>query len=396
MKIKATIGDRRLIIYLLSFLFSLSITPAIYINSSFLEQFVGSSNVGYIYTIASALTLISLVVVRKFLNRFGNYLVFLFSVIVTALSYLILSLDLIIKSNKISGLIFVIVFMIAFVFQNLAFFNLDIFLENITKNKETGGIRGLFLTAMNLAFIVGPLIAGLMVPNINEAGKVYALGSIILLPVIFIARRYFYNFEDPEYKKSALWKTALKVKKNINLYRIFVSNLILRLFFSWMVIYTPLFLHQVMGFDLGSITIIIGFALIPFILLEAPLGKIADTKFGEKEILTIGFLITAISTGLISFIISQSIIVWIGILFMTRVGASMIEIMTETHLFKKIDDEDIDTMGLYRAVRPLAYIIGPIIASFLLIFINIQYIFIVFGAVVLFGIRYSSRLKDTL
>lgn len=388
--------NSKFVIYLLAFLFSFSLTPATYINSSFLEQFVGSTNVGYIYTLGSIFSLIGLIIIRRFLTRFGNYKVFLTTLIISAIAYLILSLDLILKTNNIIGLIFVGIYVIAFVCQNVAFFNLDIFLERLTQNSETGGIRGLFLTSMNLAFILGPLIAGLIVLDVSHIGKIYALGAITLLPVIYITRKYFYDFQDSPYKKSDIWISAKEIYKNENLYKIFSANFILRIFYSWMVIYTPIFLHQIIGFSLGTVTIIIGLALLPFILLQAPLGKIADTKIGEKEILTLGFVITAISTILMAFISSSSILIWAIILFTTRIGASMIEIMTETHLFKKIDSEEISIMSLYRAVQPVAYILGPILASLLLIFLNIQYLFFILGIIILFGLKYSLTLKDTL
>jgi MFS family permease len=385
----------KVIVYLLVFLFTLHLTPATYISSSFLEQFAGSDKVGLIYTGASVLTLIAFILTRRILQKFGNYRTFFWVVVIELISLIILSTSLFVDIYQWSY-IFMVAYAIGFMLRNIAFLNMDIFLEHVSNDEDTGGIRGIFLTALNTAFILGPLIAGLLITNATEAGKVYLLGAILLIPVLILTRKYFIDFNDSPYKKSDLWKTARKIKKNKNLYRVFATNFILRLFYAWMVIYTPLFLHDVIGFSLGTIGTLIGIALIPFIILEIPLGKIADKILGEKEIMTLGFVIAAFSTASMAFFSFNSFIFWAAVLFMTRVGASMIEVMTETYLFKKIDDGSVDIISFYRAIRPIAYIAGPLFASFILIFLELKFIFLVLGIILFYGIRYSLTLKDTL
>lgn len=387
---------RQRIIYLVGFLFYLALSPALYINSSFLEQFIPERYVGYVYSTSAILTLLGFVAIKHILRKYGNYKVFLISLITAFISFAILALDLFLERTFLLASIFTIVFIISFISHSIAAFNLDIFLENITENQSTGSIRGLFLTAVNLAFIIGPLMSGILIEDIEEIGKIYILSGLIFIPIIFITLRYFSNFQDPRYQKSKILQTFVEVRKNPDLYKIFASNFILRIFYAWMIIYTPIFLHDVIGFPLGTVATIVGVGLIPFVILEAPLGKLADTKFGEKEILTIGFIITGLSTGLIAFVSYPAVWLWMLILFTTRVGASMIEIMTETYLFKKINDDDVDIISLYRAVRPLTYLIGPIAASVLLLVLDSQQIFLAFGLVVLSGVWYSLRLRDTL
>ncbi len=382
------------IIYLLVFLFTLHITPGTYINSSFLEQFVGNDEVGYIYAIASIITIGFFTIIRKVLSIIGNYKTFLIFLIVDFISLFILSLSLNF-SGEIWPHIFIISYIFGFISRSICFLNIDIFLEHITKNDETGGVRGFFLTSLNTAFIIGPLITGLMITNIFDVGKVYLISWILLIPVILITIQFLHNFNDSYYKKIDTYDTIIKVYKNSNLRKIFAVNFLLRFFFSWMIIYTPIYLSQFIGFSLGQTTLIISISLIPFILLEIPLGKIADDRWGEKELLTIGFIIMSLTTLFIPFLEIKSFIFWAIILFITRIGASMVEIMNETYLFKKINDDSVNILSLYRAVRPLAYIISPILASLLLILFNIKILFIVLGIVLLTGIKFSLTLQDT-
>lgn len=385
----------RLVIYLLVFLFTLHLTPSIYINSTFLEQLSGREAVGYIYAISSLLTIFAFVISRRHLQKYGNYKVFYRNIWINLICLIILSTSLVYGINPISSILYILAFIIAEVTRATSFMNLDIFLEHYSKNGEAGGIRGFFLTSLNLAFMIGPFITSLLVIDTSDIGKVYLWGIALALPVLYIARKYLSDFKDSRYEKSDIVKTAKLVWKKKDLYKIFISNLLLRFFYAWAVIYIPIYLHENIGFSLSDVSLIISIALIPFIILQLPLGNIADDYLGEKELLTTGLIIMGLSTLSIFFIQSNIFWIWALILFLTRVGASMVEIMTETYLFKKIDDDDINILGLYRAVRPVAYILGPVFASILLLYVDISYLFIILGVILIYGVRYSLTLKDT-
>lgn len=377
----------RTLVYLLVFLFTLHLTPAIYIHSSFLEQFVNRDYVGYIYSISSVLTLLSFLAYRKILKNYGNYKLILLVLLIETASLIFLAFP-------INMYVAIVAYIINFVTSSLVFFNLDIFLESSSKNNETGGIRGYYMTFLNLAFLIGPFITSFILTDHNF-GEIFLLGAIIQIPVIYLIIKYLKNFEDPVYQKPKLFKTFLKLKENQDLYSTFATAFLLRFFFSWMIVYTPLFLTNELDFSISQTTLIIAIALIPFVLLEIILGKISDEWLGEKEILTTGFIIIAFSTIAMSFVTSNSLIVWAVILFITRIGASMVEIMSEVHLFKRIDADNINILGLFRSVRPVAYIISPIIASLLLLVVDFKYLYLILGVIMIYGIKHSLSIKDT-
>jgi predicted MFS family arabinose efflux permease len=135
--------------------------------------------------------------------------------------------------------------------------------------------------------------------------------------------------------------------------------------------------------------------LAPFLLLEAPLGRLADKVLGEKELLITGFFIMALATGTMYFFTQTSFALWAGILFMTRVGAACVEVMTETYFFKKINAGDAAVVGLNRAVRPFAGLVGPLIATGLLVYISLPSLFLALAIFTLLGIPVAVALKDT-
>jgi MFS family permease len=137
--------------------------------------------------------------------------------------------------------------------------------------------------------------------------------------------------------------------------------------------------------------------LLPFIFIQIPTGRLADRRLGEKEMLSIGFIIMALSTIIMYFINSSSLIIWALILFGTRVGASVVEIMCDVYFFKKVDNCNANLISFYRMARPFAYITAPLIASIVLSFsgFGINYLFLVLGVMMFSGLVFSLSILDT-
>ena len=150
-----------------------------------------------------------------------------------------------------------------------------------------------------------------------------------------------------------------------------------------------------MGFGWDKIGIIFSIMILPFVFIQIPVGYLSDKVFGEKEILSIGFIVMAISTAMIPLIDTDDLVTWALVLFTTRVGAAMVEVMNDTYFFKKVSDKNLNLINLYRMVNPMAYITGPIIATMLILFMPFVNIFYVLAFIMLFGLRYSLAIKDT-
>lgn len=374
------------VVYLLMFLFSLHVTPATYIESSFLGKFVSTASLGFIFATGSLLSIIAFIYVRPALHRFGNYKTFILVITVELISLLAMALST-------NGWVVMGAFIAGYTMRNLAFFNLDIFMEHFSKDTETGSIRGIYLTISSLAYVIGPLVAGIVLSD-DAYWKIFMLSSALLLPVYYILFKYMRGFHDPVYKEPKLMYTARAVFKNRDMRSIFAINSILRFFYAWILIYTPIYLTQQIGFSISEVTFMIAIALVAFLILQTPLGYIADTRLGEKELLIVGFIILSVATSSMSFITSTEFWVWAGVLFIGRVGASMVEVMSESYFFKKIDSSNLNIISLYRSIRPFVYL-APLLASLLLFFIDIKYLFLILGIAILYGIQHSLALKDT-
>lgn len=377
------------LLYVINFIVSFHLFFIVYFNSSFLNtEGLSNRSVSLVYIAGSILSIFSFLLFPKILRLIGNYTAVLGLIVLEFIAFAALAFIDQLTITLIAFIAYLLIFPLILV-------SFDIFLEGMIKDENTtGGIRGIFLTIANSALIIAPLMAGFLL-NGDGFRHIYLITGLFLIPLFIIVGWYFRGFRDPEYKQIRYRETIREFGENRSLRNIFVSHFSLRLFFSFMVIYTPLFLYNIIGFTFSEIGMLFAIMLLPFVLFEIPLGKIADRFLGEKEILITGFLIAGLSTIAISFVTTSDFVFWAALLFVTRIGASAIEIMTESYFFKHVDGNDVDTISLFRMLRPLGYIIGPVLGFVALSFIDIQFIFIVPGLILLLGIYFAAQIIDT-
>jgi len=379
----------RFSLYFLSFFASLHVAIPAYINSSFISQSISSEKIiSYLYTIGALLTIAGLIWLPSLLKKIGNFITTLLIALLSLISLLFLAF-----SHNLT-LIF-ISFVTYLILTSLIYFNLDIFLEQQSTDDKTGNIRGIHLTIINTAWILSPLIGGLILANSDQYWKIYLLSAIVLIPFLFVLNRCFKTFRDPAYNKTSFLKILKTIKQSKDIYRIFMVKFLLNFFYAWMVIYMPIYLLKNIGFEWNIIGLIFTIMLLPFVLLELPLGKLADKFWGEKEILNYGIIILSLSTMAISFLTTQTFWLWSFLLFMTRVGASAIEISSESYFFKHINAQNTNLISLFRITTPLAYSIAPLIAILILSFLDFRFLFLTLGLIMFLGLKYSLNLKDT-
>jgi len=369
------------LLYLVNFIISFHLFFIVYFNSNFLtEEGLTDRSISLVYMLGSALSILGLFVLPKILKSFGNYSSVLVLIILQFAAFSTLAFYEHLHITLVAFLGYLILYPLILV-------SFDIFLErNITDESTTGSIRGVFLTVTNSALIIAPLIAGFLLSGGGGFRNMYFVAGAFLIPLFAIIAWYFKGFSDPQYTQIKYTEVIKEFSTQKGLFNIFASHFSLRLFFSFMVVYTPLFLHNTIGFTFSQIGVLFAIMLLPFALFEIPLGRIADRFLG---------LIAGLSTVLISFMTTTSFIFWAILLFVTRVGASAIEIMTESHFFKHVAEVDAGTISLFRMLRPLGYIVGPMLGFMFLSFLDIRFIFIIPGLILLCGIFFAARIKDT-
>ncbi len=383
---ETSLSHKRLVMYVIGFVFNLSYAIPTYISSTFLAKITSDSLVGIVYTASSILAIAAFIEMPSLMRRFGN-----FKVTIALLILEILSLAGLITGRD--TMVIISAFMLNFVTIALINFTLDVFLEQFSNNGKTGRIRGSFLTVVSLAWLVAPLLSSVIFDGNENFRDIYLVSGLLLIPVIALLVLNLRRVQAPVQNSIPFWKSFGKVWSDRNIKGVLLIQFLLQFFYAWMVIYTPLYLYETIGFDVYTVGIIFTIMLLPFVILEGFLGRLAD-RIGEKIMLSVGFVIMGVSTGLVALITDNNAVVWTLVLFMTRIGAATVEVMADTYFFKKVDASNTDIISFFRTARPLAYVIGPILATLLFMVFDMRGLFVFLGLLMLYGLRYSTTIDD--
>lgn len=376
------------LVFLTSFLISVAYGATIYVNSTFLEQFFSYTVVSGFYVLAALGNIVLFFLTPKLLRRFRKETLLVSFVALTALGTLGLSMA---ASALSAGIYFTLTGSLFFI----NYYYLDIALEALTVNRHTGGIRGLYWTFLNGGIAIGPLLVSLLVKS--ESLKPIYLTSFALLVVALISTLFQYS--QPWQMAHQKYHQALELPfrawwRNRNVRAVTLAKIVLEAFFTLMTIYTPIYLHQHLGFAWSELGIIFTIMLLPFVILEWPAGEVADYLWGEKEMMTLGFFLMGVMLLSMPFL-KASFGIWTLVLLVSRIGASLVEITTESYFFKKISAEDTGMIGIFRLTRPVSLILGAVIGALIMRTMPFEAIFLVTGIIVFFGMKESLYLRDT-
>jgi len=337
----------------------------------------------------SLFSLFASIYIARYIKRFHTY-GFTFSMVV---GEIITILGFALTKNI---YLLALLFIIHFILTALLYICLNVFIESFSKHAETGSIRGLFLALLNIGILISPIIGGTILLHTSFTG-VYITAALMLVPFLFFLHKYLNHITEPAYHNVNMWGAFKNAWKNKNLRAALIGEFMVQCFYAVMIIYSPIYLTT-LGIPLALyLTVIIPCALIPLVVLPYELGFLADTRFGEKELLIMGLVILTITTFLCVVVTSPSPLVWIAILLTSRIGASFVETMSFTYYFKKIQPEDASLTALFTNTGIFATFIVGLTGFFIAPFLveRPQLMFVVLGCAILWSISFVLPMKDT-
>ena len=377
-------------VYVLAVVFNFHTLLTAYSNSTYLEQFITPEAVGVLYSIGALGSMILFLLLPHILRRTGN--------VVAATLFMVGSVVTLWLLGSASSVAVVVVAFILFLSLNpLLYLCIDIFSETLIDENEgeTGKRRGLTLSLMSTAALLAPLTLAFIIGSEEALHRLYFVAAgigLLFLVLIIAAFRHFY---DPPYSAIKITHLLRQSWHDADIRIVLTAHFILQLFFTWVIIYVPLFMATTVGLSWTEIGSILSVGLLAYVLFEYPIGIVADKYIGEKEMMAVGFLLLALSTAAISFMSGFGVIGWMVLMFMSRVGASLVEVTTESYFFKKVNGRDADLMSLFRVTRPSANLCGAILGTVSLYFLPFELIFIVLALCMTVGIFITLRLHDT-
>lgn len=378
------------LVYIASVIFTFFSLFTVFSSSTYLEQFMTSEQVSLIYAAGAFLAMVIFCLTPLLLQLIGN--VRLVTVLMGLCVVTLFFIGLAPSTAVVAGS-----FILFYALSPIIYLNLDVFTETLIGGEEgaTGSVRGLTLTLMSIAALAAPYSMGLIIGDGNNLGSIYfiAMGvGILFMAFIIGAFRHFY---DPNYE-AIRFKLLLKTAyQNTNVLIVLYAHFLLQLFFAWIIIYFPLYLATEVGLSWRSISEIIAFGLLAYIIFEYPIGLLADKYIGEKEMMAIGFVVLALSSAFIPVTATFGVFGWMLLMFISRVGASLVEVTTESYFFKQVKGSDISVISLFRIMRPLATFVGALLGTLTLVFLPLQFMFYVLGAIMATGTFATLILVDT-
>ena len=246
-------------------------------------------------------------------------------------------------------------------------------------------------TFMNVAWVIGPLIAGSVAEKYGE-GRVFFLSAIFLL-LAFLTFKIS-KIKDVHIKKKAdrnMLKNFRDFFKDRNRTLAYILGGGISLWWILIYLFMPLFIIR-SGLHERWIGYFLFAAAVPLILFGYKFSKLAG-KVGFKRIFKIGFLIPAVFSFACFFV--SNIYAILALLILASIGLAMLEATTEAYFFDMMrGEQDTRFYGPYNTTMEISHFIGKSISATLLIFLPFKFIFLLFSLFMLGMFLVSFKVRN--
>ena len=343
----------------LKFFVSLAIASVATIYPNFIKEILGNdSKVGIFYSLIALLSLFVTLYSTQIFQRFKRVGIVNLTLSISIGVYIILT-----AISSFSTLIPIEIFRIFSIV--LIGLSITLFMRDFSKEEELGEAEGELFVFDNLGYLIGPLLAGFLAYKYGFDSVFFLAALLSLIAYSYFNHQYFVKKHKHIKNKVSLPKGNLKLnmkdffskKENI---KSFIVKFGLEYWWASFYFYVPLFIVN-LGFKHNIVGLIVGATVIPLIILEMFVGRIAD-KRGYKKLFISGFFLLAIIISLIPIINNK--IASLGILILTSFAVTMIEPIQDIHFFKSNEKKEEDRLfGVLMLSFPLAEILAPSIAA---------------------------------
>ena len=355
--------------------------------SIYLDSFLHSEViVGFLSAGLTLVSLLSYLIFIPLIEKTNKSKMYFYSLLFFGIAYILFAINT-------KFYIFIILALIITILSTFRITSYGIIVKDKSQESQLSRNEGLVFTFSNIAWVVGPLIAGYIAEKYN-VNIVFVLSAVFVLLALFLFR--ISNIRDANIKK----KTDKNMIKNlIDFFK--DKDRVIAYFTSggmclwWILIYLFMPLHIIRS---GLDNLWVGYFLfavaVPLILTEYKFSKLAG-KWGFKKIFKTGFALIGILSFICFFI--GNIYLLLGVLVLASFGMAMLEPTTEAYFFdisKK--KEDCRFYGPYNTAIDTNHFVGKVSASVLLIFLPFKYLFLLFGFFMFIMYLLSFKVKNVI
>lgn len=355
----------------------------VYILSAYIMPLTGEKAVGWFYLVAFSAVFVVLFFFHRFIQKFGQSRTLYFFLGLSILLSVLLSHYDLSWWTVFLALLFVVA-------VNASYVAVDILLEGYSTDEMSGHIRGLNLTLMNLGLLLAPLLSVLVLKDYGYPGVFFVLTvgySLTFLYALLAFRHDNHSLHD----KVRIFHSIEQISRRPELRRIYGVSFAMEFFYALMIVYMPLHLLD-LGVSWEQIGVLFTIMLIPFVLIEYPLGIWADKRRGEKELLVASLVVAFLATAGLILVTEPNMGLLAMLLFMTRVGIAGVEVLRDSYFYKQIDADDADLIAFFRTTRSFANIIGTLLILVLFFFFPLASFLYLVALILGWGIVLATRL----
>ena len=362
----------------------------------YMEEFLGNMAwVGFFSAFLTIIAFFAFFFFVPFIEKRNKSNLYSLSLALYAIVYLVIAI------NK-NPYIFAVLAIVTTILTTLKITSFGIIIRDKSRETELSRNEGVMYTLMNVAWVIGPLLAGI-------------LSEFLGISFIFIISTIFMILALISFKVSRIQDPNIKKRIDRNMHKNFIEffrnkNRVLSYIigggvpFWWALIYLfiPMFmiekglLIQWVGYFLFAIAV-------PLILFTYIFAKLAG-KIGFKKLFKIGFFILFASvfacffiSGVPTILGFNSVYAILGILVLASIGMAMLESTVEAYFFDLMKaKEELHFYGPYNTNLEVSRLIAYAIPSLILIFLPFKFIFLFFAAVMLSLFFLSFRLKEII
>lgn len=274
----------------------------------------------------------------------------------------------------------------------LALFVMDVslYIKHYSNFKNLAQNEGKLGSFGNLGWLTGPFLGGLIADKFGFQYVFYfsALISLIALLIFFFVR---ISHEETHFHHSRSFAKNIKLFfSDKNLRRTYINNAGLGFVYSiWD--FLPLLMSKI-----GAAVTTIGMAKslmgVNQTIFEYPVGQMADRETGERKIFIIGYALAAIFMILLG--LTGNLRLFIIFFFIAAAGAAFLEMTRDSYFFRQMPEQNVELTAVYRTSDSFSFVIGQSLAVAVLLFLSIEWLFIIGGAISLLFVYNAIQLKE--
>jgi len=351
----------------------------------YIDSFVNSIVlVGFISGFLTLVSFISFFFVIPVIEKYSKSKLFSYSLILFALSYLLFSWI----TNF--YLFIALSFFVSILFS-LRVICFGIIVKDKSSERHLSRDEGLAYTFFNMAWLIGPLIAGYF-------SAAYGIRSVFILAAAFVFLAFvFFRVSkikdvniDKKFHKNVL-KNFIEFFKNKDRTYAYIIGGGVNLWWVLIYLFMPLYIIRE-GLGIRWVGYFLFAVAVPLVLLEYPFSKFAG-KIGFKKIFKIGFFVPFFFSFL-CFLVGDIYLIMF-FLVLSSIGLAMLGATTEAYFFDTLrGKQELRFYGPYNTTIDASQFIGKILSSLFLLILPFNFLFLLYGIFMLILFLLSFKIKN--